>query len=175
MQIIAEKLVTSLVTLPTLTNWLEGFFFLLIYAAIVLPIGFITEFIHCSWQRSPKLIIKIILTSLFTPAILEEIFFRVILLPSPIVETTANTLYCWIIVSLVLFIIYHPLNALTFFPAGRKTFFQPVFLFSAGLLGFINSISYLTSGSIWQAIFIHWIIVIIWLIFLGGYEKITPV
>lgn len=63
-------------------------------------------------------------------------------------KTSATTLYYWIIVSLVLFIIYHPLNALRFFLAGRKTFFQPVFLFSAGLLGLINSISYLTSGSI---------------------------
>lgn len=79
MQLLAEKLINSLITLPTLTNWFEVFFLLLIYAVIILPIGLITKFLHYNWQKSPTIITKIVLTSLFTPAILEEIFFRVIL------------------------------------------------------------------------------------------------
>lgn len=172
MQLLAEKLINSLITLPTLTNWLEVFFLLLIYTVIILPIGLITKFLDYNWQKSPTIITKIVLTSLFTPAILEEIFFRVFLLPSPTEKISATT-YLWIVVSLIMFIIYHPLNALTFFPAGRKTFFEPVFLFSAGLLGLICAIAYQKSGSLWLAVFVHWLIVVAWLIFLGGYERLN--
>lgn len=164
MQLLAEKLINSLITLPTLTNWLEVFFLLLIYTVIILPIGLITKFLDYNWQKSPTIITKIVLTSLFTPAILEEIFFRVFLLPSPTEKISATT-YLWIVVSLIMFVIYHPLNALTFF--------EPVFLFSAGLLGLICAIAYQKSGSLWLAVFVHWLVVVAWLIFLGGYERLN--
>jgi predicted Abi (CAAX) family protease len=170
---LAEKLINSIVTLPTLTNWLEVLFWLLIYASIVLPIGFMTKFLHWNCQISPKTIIKIALISLFAPAILEEIFFRVFLLPDPAKQTSATTLCLFFVVSLIVFVIYHPLNAITFFPAGRKTFVKPVFLFGAALLGLICAIVYQKSGSLWLAVFIHWVVVVIWLIFLGGYEGLN--
>jgi predicted Abi (CAAX) family protease len=172
-EILTEKLLNSLVTFPSLNNWVEIFYLLIIYAAIVLPIGFKTKFLSWSFQRSIETVTKILLTSLFTPAILEELFFRVLLLPDPRQETSTNTLYFSIAISLVLFVIYHPLNAITFFSAGRTTFFKPVFLLSAALLGLICTIAYLKSGSLWLAAFIHWIVVVIWLIFLGGYDRLT--
>jgi predicted Abi (CAAX) family protease len=171
-RLLTEKLISSIVTLPSLTNWIELVCLLLIYASIALPIGFKTKFLYWNWQSSPKIISRIILTSLFAPAILEEIFFRVLLLPYPTEKLSIATSYFWIIVSLILFIIYHPLNAITFFPAGRKTFFNPIFLFSAALLGLIGTIAYLRSGSLWLTAFIHWVVVVIWLIFLGGYERL---
>lgn len=172
MELLAEKLIDSVITLPSLTYWVEGFFWLLVYALIVLPIGFITKFLSWNSQKSPKIITKIVLTSLFTPAILEEIFFRVFLLSTSTEAKSTTTLYLWVLVSLILFVIYHPLNAITFFPAGRKTFFKPVFLFSAALLGLICAIAYLKSGSLWVAVFVHWFVVVVWLIFLGGYERL---
>jgi predicted Abi (CAAX) family protease len=168
-----EKIINSIVTLPSLINWVEVFFLLLIYASVALPIGFKTKFLYWNLQSCPKIISRIILTSLFFPAILEEIFFRVLLLPYPTEKLSIAILSFWIVVSLILFVIYHPLNAITFFPAGRKTFFNPIFLFSAALLGLICTSAYLKSGSLWLSAFIHWIVVVIWLIFLGGYDRLT--
>ncbi|NEO91379.1 MAG: CPBP family intramembrane metalloprotease [Moorea sp. SIO3G5] len=115
---------------------------------------------------------KIMITALFTPAILEEIFFRVLLLPHPSENPSLISIYAWSTVSLVIFVIYHPLNAITFYPAARETFFQPMFLFLATLLGIICTIAYLQSGSIWTAVVIHWLFVVIWLIGLGGKSRL---
>jgi predicted Abi (CAAX) family protease len=71
-----------------------------------------------------------------------------------------------------MFIVYHPLNALSFFPKGLKTFFNWVFLVLAALLGIICSIAYLQSGSLWTPVVIHWLAVVIWLLLLGGYGKL---
>ncbi|MEA5469843.1 hypothetical protein [Spirulina sp. 06S082] len=53
----------------------------------------------------------------------------------------------WAIASLVGYIIYHPLNACSFFPAGSPTFFQPTFLILTGLLGIACTIAYHLSYS----------------------------
>jgi len=49
---------------------------------------------------------------------------------------------------LATFVVYHPLNALTFYPVGRSTFMNPVFLLLAAILGVACSIAYLQSGSL---------------------------
>jgi predicted Abi (CAAX) family protease len=74
--------------------------------------------------------------------------------------------------SLVLFVVYHPLNALTFYPVGRSTFMNPVFLLLAAVLGVACSIAYLLFGSIWPAVAIHWLAVTAWLLLLGGYRRL---
>ncbi len=98
--------------------------------------------------------------------------FRVLLLPNPVEK--AGTIAQWgaATISLFLFVIYHPANAYTFFPAGRKVFVHPVFLFLAALLGLICTLAYLHSGSLWTPVFLHWIVVAVWLLLLGGYQKL---
>jgi predicted Abi (CAAX) family protease len=100
-------------------------------------------------------------------------FFRVLLLPQPGNVSLITQLLCGGI-SLAAFIVYHPLQGLTIYPAAMETFSNPVFLFLAGLLGIICTISYFQSGSLWSAVVIHWIVVIVWLLLLGGYEKLNP-
>ena len=124
--------------------------------------------VKTSWHP----VLKIMITALFTPAIAEETFFRVLLLPHPSENPSLISLSAWSTVSLVIFIIYHPLNAITFYPAARETFFKPMFLFLAALLGIICTIAYLQSGSIWTAVVIHWLFVVIWLIGLGGKKRL---
>ncbi|MFB2837851.1 type II CAAX prenyl endopeptidase Rce1 family protein [Floridanema evergladense] len=85
---------------------------------------------------------------------------------------TTATVWFWGSLSLVLFIIYHPMNAVTFFPAGRKTFFNPIFLLLAAVLGIVCSVVYLQSGSLWLPVIIHWLVVVVWLVFLGGYKQL---
>jgi predicted Abi (CAAX) family protease len=74
--------------------------------------------------------------------------------------------------SLTLFILYHPLNALTLYKAGNPTFFQPVFLGLSALLGLTCTIAYWLTGSLWTISLIHWVVVVIWLLYLNGYDQV---
>lgn len=170
--LIIQRVILGFSNLPTVTDWLNGIVLICIYAVIALPIGFGLNFLQVDIQYSRKNVIKIMTASLIAPAILEELVFRVILLPQPSEYASFQAILICSIVSLLLFIIYHPLNGITFFLAGRETFFNPVFLFLAALLGLICTIAYLQSGSIWIPIVIHWLTVVVWLLCLGGIKKL---
>lgn len=136
-------------------------------------IGFKTGFLSWNfvnlfrqkWWRSLQLFLM--------PALIEELVFRVMLLPHPFEGLTWVSWSFWSVFSLSLFIIYHPLNALFFYAPGKPLFFQPLFLFFAGLLGLACMISYSLTGSLWPPVIIHWIVVVIWLFALGGQEKLS--
>jgi predicted Abi (CAAX) family protease len=78
----------------------------------------------------------------------------------------------WATLSLFLFVIYHPLNALTFFSQGRETFFDPIFLCLAAGLGIICTITYYQTGSLWLPVLIHWLVVVVWLLCFDGLTKL---
>ena len=170
--LIIQRVIVGFSNLPTVNDWLNGIVLIFVYAVIALPIGFWLNFLQLDFQYSRKIVIKIMTTYFIAPAILEELVFRVVLLPQPSENLTFKTIFIWSFISLLLFIIYHPLNGITFFPAGRETFFHPVFLFLAALLGLICTVTYLQSGSIWIPIVIHWLTVITWLLCLGGMKKL---
>jgi predicted Abi (CAAX) family protease len=160
-------------TLPTIKAWLIAAVSLFILTIFCLPIGLWCNFLKVeNLNESKKIILNIIAASLLFPAISEELFFRVLLLPHTQENVMTTTAWFWGSVSLVLFIIYHPLNAVTFFPAGRKAFFHPAFLLLAAVLGIVCSIVYLQSGSLWLPVIIHWLVVVVWLVFLGGYKQL---
>lgn len=71
--------------------------------------------------------------------------------------------------------VYHPLNALTFFPKANVTFLNYTFLSLTTLLGIICVIAYWQSGSVWLSVILHWITVITWLIGLGGYGRLYKI
>jgi predicted Abi (CAAX) family protease len=157
---------------PSVQDWLTIGGLSLLLALALIPIGFSNQFLQIEVVRSPKVILQIIATALVFPAITEELCFRVFLLPYPPESVSTAILWLRIVLSLVAFVIYHPLNAFTFFAAGRKTFIQPIFLLLAALLGAICTIAYVQTGSLWLPVFIHWIAVVVWLLFLGGYSKL---
>ncbi|HEY5141419.1 MAG TPA: CPBP family glutamic-type intramembrane protease, partial [Methylococcales bacterium] len=79
----------------------------------------------------------------------------------------------WAMLSLTLFVLYHPINALTLYKAGNPTLFQPIFLGLTALLGLTCTIAYLVTGSLWTISFIHWVVVVIWLFCLSGWAKLN--
>jgi predicted Abi (CAAX) family protease len=171
--IIFHRLSTAISTFPNLEAWLYAAFLLVLFTIIALPIGFLWKFLQidvvkASWQT----IIGIITISFVTPAVTEELFFRALLLPQTTEKLSMAQLWVWGCIGLAMFIVYHPLNALTFFPRGLKTFFNIVFLVLAALLGIVCSFAYLQSGSLWTPVVIHWVVVVVWLLFLGGYRKL---
>jgi predicted Abi (CAAX) family protease len=169
------RLIAAFSTLPNIQAWLITLVILLLFTAIALPIGFYSHFLKFEFlPNSPVKIITIITGCLFIPAILEELIFRVLLLPNFTENPTTIQQFLWGFASVVAFIIYHPLEGLTVYPPGRQTSLNSVFLLLVGLLGIVCNIAYYQSGSIWTCVFIHWVIVVAWLLFLGGYAQLTP-
>ncbi len=168
------RLWAGIVTLPNLAGWLLSLGLLAGYGVISLAIGFQSKFLIFSPIREPlQTKIGSLIHLFFMPALVEEFIFRLLLIPHSIETATTNNIYLWSSISLGLFIIYHPLNALTFFKAGNPTFMDWRFLTLAGLLGLICTIAYLSTGSIWLSIIIHWIVVTAWLKLFGGQQRLA--
>ncbi len=167
----------GLVTLPNLGGWLLGLGLLVSYAAIALTIGFRSNFLTFT-PESANLQLELIpqirsWAALFLmPALVEECLFRLLLIPHPIETASSSHIYGISLISLILFIGYHPLNARTFYSLGNPTFMDWRFLTLTGLLGGVCTISYLATGSIWVAVLIHWLVVGVWLKFLGGSQRL---
>jgi predicted Abi (CAAX) family protease len=159
-------------TMPDRTDWLVAAMLVVTYSAIGLPIGFWSGFLKIDLQTSWRTILGVTVGCLLSPGITEELFFRVLMLPHKQENASALMLWFWGGVSLVLFVVYHPLNGLTFYPVGRETFLNPVFLLLAALLGAMCAIAYLQSGSLWPPVAIHWLGVTVWLLILGGYRRL---
>ena len=174
LQTLVYRLITAISTLPSAQDWLFSALLLLGLSLISLPLGFYLGFLQfdilkASWVK----VATITGRTFFFPGVSEELFVRVLLLPHPSENASISAQWLWGCISLAVFIIYHPLNALSFFPAGRQTFFNLVFLLLAALLGIVCSIAYLKSGSVWPPVAIHWLVVVVWLLLLGGYGKLN--
>ena len=142
----------------------------ILYIVFALWLGWQSGFLN--WQPQPaKLVLRVMATSLIAPAILEEAVFRVLLLPD--LTKFSSQLVTQSVLSLLLFVLYHPVNAATTFPRGKPAFFDPIFLCLAAALGAICTFSYWQTGSIWLSVAIHWLTVFLWLLCFGGWGKLT--
>jgi predicted Abi (CAAX) family protease len=168
-----NRLIKSILTVPTLQGWLWVFGLLLIVAATAFPIGFYVGFLRVSTPRTWQHSLTVASVALVFPALTEELFFRVLLIPHPTEGAAWTQWSIWAGLSLLLFIVYHPLNAKTFFSRGVSTFFNPAFLSLAGILGAACSIGYALTGSLWAIAFIHWVVVVVWLLWLGGEDRLA--
>ena len=165
------RLHEAIATMPNYDDVRHSIVLVGIYILFALVLGWQSHFF--SWKpQSVAIVFQIAITSLITPAILEELFFRVVLLPYPFDVSFES--YLWrSALSLFLFIIYHPLNGLTFFPQGKKVFFDNIFLTLAASLGIVCTTIYWQTGSLWLPVLIHWVTVAVWLSYLGGSNKLN--
>jgi predicted Abi (CAAX) family protease len=163
------RFLTAATVFPTLQGWLWVAGITLVYGAIALPLGLASGFLQ--WEvaidNGKQLAIGMFYVFL-GPAFTEELLFRVLLLPHPTEGVSLLAWLLWAILSLLFFLVYHPLNAHWFYPPGYPTFFQPMFLLLAGLLGVACTVVYALTGSLWGMVLIHWLVVMVWLFGLGG-------
>ncbi|MGF1601891.1 MAG: type II CAAX prenyl endopeptidase Rce1 family protein [Thermosynechococcaceae cyanobacterium] len=173
-----SRLIEALTTWPSIKGWLISGAIVVAYAAIALPWGWNRGFLQRPSAAKPHSrhnIVKVAAWTFFAPALVEEIGFRVLLIPHPTEFVLPRTMLLWVCISLGLFIIYHPINALTAYKQGNPTFFQPIFLSLATLLGIACTSMYLITGSLWPSVLLHWLAVVIWLLWLGGLERLRLV
>jgi predicted Abi (CAAX) family protease len=173
LRFILNRITQAFSILPSRKTWIFSLGLLVLFAVLIVPVGFNSKFltfepVHLSWLT----VIRFIGLTLIAPAIVEETFYRVILLPHKSERTTFRSKCIWGSISLITYIIGHPLNAVTFYPSGFPTFMHPVFLLATALLGLICMIVYWNSGSLWPPVIIHWLVVVVWLLLLGGYGKL---
>ena len=145
------------------------------YALLALALGRRSGFLHAQVRWGPPLpLLRRSLGWLLMPALVEELLFRVALLPHPLEgEGLAGTL-AWGSLSLGLFVIYHPLAGRTWYPNAKRVFHDPRFLVQCTLLGLACLVAYNLSGSIWPPLLIHWLAVTVWLGPLQGHRRLRP-
>lgn len=165
MRSVLQRIKSAVLTIPTARDWRDCLILLALYGVIYLPIGFSLGLLRFAPQTSWLTIIGVGLSAFVMPGLTEELVFRVLLIPHPKESCPTRTRQLWIGLSWVLFLLYH---LHPFVPAFFRT---PAFLTGAGLLGLLCTISYLRSGSFWTPVFLHWAIVITWLLVFGGLEQ----
>ncbi|MEB3185099.1 MAG: CPBP family glutamic-type intramembrane protease [Cyanobacteriota bacterium] len=145
---------------------------LAVYGALALGLGVASGFLSLPWQWPPLgQALPRVAGLLLLPALVEELLFRVLLIPHPIEGLPWLPQLAWIALSLGLFVLYHPVAGRLWYPQARALFDDPRFLLQATLLGAACSLAYGFTGSLWPPVLIHWLAVVIWLEPLQGRNR----
>ncbi|WP_052049926.1 type II CAAX prenyl endopeptidase Rce1 family protein [Leptolyngbya sp. KIOST-1] len=154
-------------------NGLVALLALGLYGAIAIPYGLKTRFLkrQNAWDRPLPMVLSALRVFLI-PALLEEIVFRVALLPHPKEGIPGPQWILWAALSLVLFLLYHLLLGRTTYRAAWPTLSDRRFLILAGWLGLLLSGVYWITGSLWPIVLIHWAVVMGWIYAFGGRERL---
>jgi len=139
----------------------------IVFAIVAMTIGFSTGLLEWVSLRSDLIYILPLALFLF-PSLFEELIFRGLLIPNDTVLRGTNFIIKRSLMSSVIFVLWHPLNALTINPAAQKFFLDPWFLLIVFVLGMVCSLGYIFSRSLWVPTIMHWLTVLIWVLFLGG-------
>ncbi len=143
-----------------------------VYGVLALGLGFASGFLSLPFSWPP--IAEVLPRAaglLLMPALVEELLFRVCLIPHPIEGFAWQSQLGWVALSLGFFVVYHPVAARLWYPRGRPLFDRPWFLLQATLLGLACSLAFVATGSLWPPLLIHWLAVLIWLEPLRGRER----
>lgn len=137
------------------------------YAALALPLGFRWGVLEFTLAEG-EVFLYMPFSLLIFPSLLEETFFRGILIPRNTRDRGAGWILFFALFSAGVFVAWHPLNALTINPGAAEIFLNPWFLLITFLLGLSCSLGYIWSRSLWTPVLMHWITVLVWVLFLGG-------
>ncbi|MFL1465962.1 type II CAAX prenyl endopeptidase Rce1 family protein [Marinobacter sp. HN1S83] len=138
-----------------------------VFAIIAVSVGFGAGLFQFGWLDSTLTPLLPFLLFVF-PSFLEEAFFRGVLIPRNILDSGAVKATWAVGISTVVFVVWHPLNALAFNPTAIPLFLNPWFLVITCALGVTCGYGYALSRSIWVPVIIHWVTVTVWVLFLGG-------
>lgn len=182
---LAQRAVLSLTTFPSATAWYKVVWITLATTTTAGAVAAGTEFIDPwhDWdppEAKPPAFFKP-LSALIFPSLLEEVFWRGALLPSPshtakAISATSTMNIPWIGWAcgvLVINILSHPLAARTVWPRGRHVFDDPRFLLLATIvLGGATASFWISGGSAWAAALTHGVPVAMWRDFFSGEAKL---
>lgn len=145
----------------------SAFFILVLYGIIACTIGHYGRIFEYK-VLTGKIVYILPFTLFIFPAFLEELFFRGVLIPRSSFEKSHKHKLLVVIISTILFVIWHPFNAYLFNQGSQALFFNSYFLAIVFILGLSCSYSYIITRSLWTPIIIHWLTVLVWVLLLGG-------
>jgi len=138
-----------------------------VFALLAVSVGFGAGLFQFGWLDSPITPLLPVILFVF-PSLLEEAFFRGVLIPRNSLASGQAKAARSVAISTLLFVAWHPFNALAFNPTAIPLFLNPWFLIIAGAMGVTCGYAYVHSRSIWVPVIIHWAAVTVWVLFLGG-------
>lgn len=145
----------------------------IVYAALALVLGRRSGFLPLGLRwRTPGPLLRAAVFLLLMPSLTEELLFRVLLLPHPLEGTNPFSTVAWGVLSVGLFVAYHPLAGRTWYRPGREVFEDPRFLVQCSVLGVACVVAYAFTGSLWAPVLIHWLAVTTWLEPLQGRSRL---
>jgi uncharacterized protein len=146
---------------PNLRGWATSAIILVGAAVPVFALGQRAGYLSWSPRPFDGQILAFVCTAFFIPALGEELLFRGLLIP-------ARRSIGMAMLSVLLFVLWHPLQTVTAGPSHSALFLQPWFLVATMILGVaFTAIRWVTS-SLWPAIIGHWLVVVVWKTLLGG-------
>jgi len=149
-------------TWPDRGNWRRVALELLWAVPLLLLIGWFAGLVSPSQPPTAAELGGLALILLVAPALGEELLFRAALIPRE------GRHAGWMALSVILFVTWHPLQAVTIGPPWSAAFVDPWFLACVAVLGTALARIYAASGSIWPCVLVHWAVVFGWKAFLGG-------
>lgn len=180
---IFRRLRRSLLTFPNLGGWLDTATVTLLFGCIAVVVGFTVGLIHLPLptelsrealapdvllaEAVPSNMLAFAGAAFFVPVLLEELVFRVLLLPRREERLPRWRKWSWSALALGAFVAWYPLSAKYLFPIAQSVFQQPSFLILITLLGLGATVLYRRTGSVWTAVTFHWLTILGWKL-LGG-------
>jgi predicted Abi (CAAX) family protease len=159
----------GLAILPKGSDLLFSVVVFLIYMAVALPVGFCSGFFTIGVLKTDIwVMIALPISLFFIPSLLEEIVFRGFLIPHKERSVSNIHVLFYAAFSIILFIAWHPINAMTINPPAYTMFTNPLFLSLAAIMAIACTITYIKTGSLWVPIAIHWLTVLVWVFLLNG-------
>lgn len=169
------------VSIPTMQDWLITLvaflgFSLLVYlgyttARIAVPID-MQPWLQWKPDRSPWYCQLFTLSRLLVvPALLQEYVFRVLLIPYPKPWIPEGVWWAWALLALGLFVAFQVVYARWLRPNLLPTLTHPSFLLLITLLGITCTVVYRLTGSLWTITLLHWLVVSVWWLLLGGRSR----
>jgi predicted Abi (CAAX) family protease len=156
----------SLKQLPWPLPW-QTWFAVGLYGIVAMSVGFSTGLFELKFLDLAKFWF-LPLSLIVFPSFLEEAFFRGLIIPRNALDQGWKQSAIWITLSSILFTMWHPLNALTINPTAKPYFLDVPFLGIVFCLGLACGVAYVQTRSLWSAVLIHWMTVVIWVTCLGG-------
>lgn len=110
--------------------------------------------------------LRLALIAVVIPALGEELLFRAAILPQP--EADAPLPIKYMVLSTILFVLWHPIQAPIYGGEFAVTMLDPWFLAAVALTGWACARLYWKTRSIWPAVALHWIVIVVWKALLDG-------
>jgi predicted Abi (CAAX) family protease len=129
-------------------------------------VGFSTGFYALQPAHTQGLALRLLVV-LVAPGLGEELPFRGLLIPGR--DESPRPPWATFVVVTAVFTAWHVVEAYTTMAAARPMFLRPDFLTCSAILGLGCAVIRWRTGSLWPAVALHWLVVVVWQTWLGGY------